>query len=152
MTTFDLNNNFTFNLVDGTNEKKLSGTFRELTKREQLDFKRKNEAIETTIKQGIALAEKIKRNNRMIDIKEKTEDWKAIEKLITETNKLEDEIQKLSESFSPDEERNNILKERFELCLGGADKDEIMHLAETHGYETVFGVIGDAIREGKLSK
>jgi len=153
MATLDLSNAFTFTTKDQLgNEKELLGTFRDLTKKEQNDFKNKNEAVETTIKKAQKIIDSIKRNARYIEIKEKTEDWSGIEKLTTENYKLEDELVKITDKFNADDERRNILKDRFTLCLGGEHKDEITELAEAYGYEELMKVIGEAIAEGKQKK
>jgi hypothetical protein len=153
MALLDLSNAFTFTTKDQLgNEKELSGTFRDLTKKEQNDFKNKNEAVEVTIKKAQKIIDTIKRNARYIEIKEKTEDWGGIEKLTTDNYKLEDELIKITEKFNADEERRNILKDRFTLCLGGEHKDVIMELAEAYGYEELMKVIGEAVAEGKSAK
>lgn len=146
MITFDLTNTFQFNY----NGETLEGSFREFTKSEHRDFKAKNEAITQEAKHGQELANKIRRNERLMEVKEKTEDWKGLEKLMAENNKLEDELKALADSFSETHEKNEALRDRFELCLGGKDRDTIIELAETHGYEVVFKTIGEAIEEGKL--
>jgi len=153
MALLDLSNAFTFTTKDQLgSEKQLSGTFRDFTKQEQNSFKNKNEAVEATIKKAQKIIDSIKRNARFIDIKEKTEDWAGIEKLTVENYKLEDELVKITDKFNADDERRNILKDRFTLCLGGEHKDEIMELADTYGYEELMKVIGEAIAEGKPKK
>lgn len=153
MITLDLNNNFAFNTKDQFgNETEYKGTFRELTKKELQDFKAKNEAIDKYIKDGQKNIEQIKRTHKLIEIKEKTEDWEGVEKLTYELHKLEDSLYKLTDKFDAENERLKLLKERFDVCLGGEQKDEIIELAETYGYDTIMNTITEAIREGKLVK
>lgn len=153
MITLDLNNNFTFTTKDQFgNETEFKATFRELTKKELTEFKAKNEAIDKYIKDGQKTIEQIKRTSKLIEIKEKTEDWEGVEKLTLEMHKLEDSLYKLTDKFDAESERLKVLKERFELCLGGDNKDDIIELAETYGYDTLMNTITEAIREGKSGK
>lgn len=150
MITFDLNNPFKFTVKDQNgSEKELSGTFRELTKKEQHDFKVKNEAIEKTVKKAQSIIDKLKRNVKMIEIKEKTEDWAGVESLTVENFQLEDDLIKITDKFDVEEERKAIMKTRFVLCLGGENRDEIIELAETYGYEELMSVVAKAVVEGK---
>lgn len=153
MITLDLNNQFVFTTKDQFGETaEYKGTFRELTKKELAEFKAKNETTSATIKKAQALIEKAKRITKSIEIKEKLEDWASVDELTKDLHKTEDELYKLSDKFDAESERLNMIKERFELCLGGEQKDEIIDLADTYGYDTLMDIITEAIREGKSNK
>jgi len=149
MILLDLNNPFSFTLRDQDgNETELKGTFREYTKKEQADAKNKHESTLKSINRMRDISRTIARNERTITVKEKLEDYKAVDKLITANNKLEDELKTLSETIDKDS-ADNSLKERFELCLGGDDKETILTLAEQVGYETVYSKILEGVKAGK---
>lgn len=152
MVSFDLSNPFTFSLKDGDTETTINGTFRELTKAERISLKQKSEKIEAVTKKAISLLDKKARNERLITVKEKSEDWKGVEKLIIEVNKMDEELQTIQDTFDADKEKESLQKESFELRLGGQDRAQIMELAEAHGYDAVISVIVEAIQEAKAGK
>lgn len=149
MILLDLNNPFTFTLRDQDgNETELKGTFREYTRQEQKDAKDKYTKLLTVAEDLQKIGRKIARNERQIEIKEKLEDYKAVDKLVTATNKLEDELEALGATVDKDS-GDNSLKERFNVCLGGDQKDEIIELAENVGYQTVYAKIIEGLTAGK---
>lgn len=153
MMTLDLSNPFTFTLKDQFGvEKEVSGTFREMTKKEQSDFKAKNEALNAIVKQGEKLINKINQNKQLIVLHEKAEDYKSASALLIATAVLENELNDLSESFDPSKERNDVLRFRFKTCLGGSDVDTIMEVGEMYGFDRVLDVILKSIAEDKAGK
>lgn len=153
MLTLDLSNPFTFTLKDQFGvEKEVSGTFREMTKKEQSDFKDKNEKLNKVVRQGEKLINKINRNKQLMILLEKSEQFKEASTLFVETADLEDQLNTLSDSFDPAKERNMILKARFETCLGGSDIGAIMEVGEVYGYDRVLDVILKSIAEDKEGK
>lgn len=148
MKLLDLSNPFQFTLRDqnGT-ETLLEGTFRTYTKKEQDEAKKKYEGVVKGAEEVQKLARKLGRLERQIEIKEKLEDYEAVDALYAEQTKLEDKLEALSKKFS--DVGNDGLKERFNKCLGGDQKEEIIKLAEAVGYDTVYNKITEGIQEGK---
>jgi len=149
MILLDLSNPFEFTLRDQDgNETQIKGTFREYTKKEQQEAKDKYEKLIATAEKVNLIARKITRNEKLIEVKEKLEDYQSMDKLLTDTNKLEDELIKINKTVNVDEAGDG-LKDRFALCLGGEQKDEIIDLAETVGYQKVYEKIAEGVIKGK---
>lgn len=149
MKLLDLSNQFTFKLRDQDgNEREIKGTFRDYTKKETEEAKKRHKEQVNASEKMQKLLRELKRNERSIEIKEKLEDYKAVDRLLNQNAKIEEELILLSEEATK-EGAGNGLKERFAICLGGDDKEEIMALADQIGYDVVFKTIQEAIFEGK---
>lgn len=152
MILLDLSNPFTFTVRDqNQNEKELKGTFREYTKEEQINANNKHKALLKKNEEAEKITRSLQRLYRKIDIKLKLEDYEAVDKLDDEISKLEDKAEKLGKGVDLDV-YNEGLKERFELCLGGDDKEDILELADRVGYAKVYEKIAEAIQAGKPKK
>lgn len=148
MKLLDLSNPFQFTLRDQDgNETILKGTFRTYTKEEQSEAKKKYDEYMKGADEVRKLGRKLERTMKQLEIKEKLEDYDAVDKLYTEQTKLEDKIEALGKKF--DGVENDGLKDRFEKCLGGDQRDEIMQLAEQVGYDVVYAKISEGVQEGK---
>lgn len=148
MKLLDLSNPFKFTLRDQNgDETVLEGTFRAYTKKEQETAKKKYSGAVKGAEEVQKIARKIGRLVKQIEIKEKLEDYEEVDKLYAEQTALEDELEALSEDFSKLGDKG--LKERFNKCLGGEQRDEIIALAEAVGYETVYSKIVEGMQEGK---
>jgi len=150
MTLLDLSNPFTVTGGDQDgNEKILTGMLREYTKKEKQTAKDKYKKLLDAAEELQKLSRKITRNERQIEIKEKLEDYKAVDKLLTETNKLEDRVEELSASSMEAYKDDSGMKDRFNTCLSGDDKTDIIELAERVGYDVIYSKISESINEGK---
>lgn len=148
MQLLDLSNPFEFTLRDQEgNETLLKGTFRTYTKKEQDLAKKKYDGAVKDAKEAQKLAHKLQRLEKQIVIKEKLDDYEAVDKLYEQQTELEDKLEALGEDF--DKLGDKGLKERFNKCLGGDQRDEILALAEQVGYEVVYAKISEGVQEGK---
>lgn len=149
MILLDLSNPFTFKLRDQfENEKEIKGTFREYTKEEQIKAKEKHEKAIKRGEEAQKITREIARNAKQIEVKENIKDYEAVDKLFTRNVTLEAKLEKLSKEVNKDSLDDGLV-ERFALCLGGDQKDEIIALAEQVGYQTVYAKISEAITAGK---
>jgi len=150
MTLLDLSNPFTLTVRDQDgNEKILTGMLREYTKKEKQTAKDKYKKLLDAAEELQKLSRKIARNERQIEIKEKLEDYKAVDKLLTETNKLEDRVEEISTHSMEAYKDDSGMKDRFNTCLSGDDKTDIIELAERVGYDVIYSKISESINEGK---
>lgn len=147
MALLNLNNPFTMTVNDGESEKELQGFFRDFTKVEKTAFDKKHKKISDSTKKVQGLIKLARRASKKADIKERLEDYAAQEVALEEFYKLEDEVEKISKGFTEADAQRNLLIERFEICLGGADAEKITELAKVNGYEKVFNVIQKSIVE-----
>lgn len=148
MKLLDLSNPFEFTLRDQEgNETPLKGTFRTYTKKEQDTAKKKYDGAVKGAEEAQKIARKIGRLAEKIEIKKKLEDYKAVDELDDEKSALEDKLEALSDDFNKIGDKG--LKERFDKCLGGDQREEILSLAEQVGYDTVYAKITEALQEGK---
>lgn len=146
MITLSLTNEFTFNTSDGA---EFSGTFRELNLKEEKEFK---DLAQLSIKLATKvdkIIKKMSKNEKRIAFFEAKNDFDEADKLEKKNEALAEEIRALSEEHKPNEQVNNTLRKRFNLCLGGDNREAIIKIAEEIGYKPVFDVIKKAIIEGK---
>lgn len=147
MALLNLHNPFTMTVNNGESEKELNGFFRDFTKTEKTNFEKKHKKIDDSAKEAQKLLKQVRRAKAKADIKQKQEDYDAYEKALEELYKLEDKLEQMNETFIKEDAQKNLLKERFKICLGGEDAEEITKLAEVNGYEKVFKVIQESIAE-----
>jgi len=150
MAILNLNNPFTMT-VEGSDDE-LNGFFRDFTKEEHIAFQNKNKKIEKLVNESQSLFKSVKRAIKKVELKEKLEDYLALEKAQDELYELEDKLDETNTKFNEDEALKNMLKERFDICLGGKDAEKILELAEIHGYEKVYETITDSIVEHNEGK
>jgi hypothetical protein len=141
----------------GKPNKKLSGYIRDLTIEEKENFEADAEELRELRKTSRKLIRKLDRITRRVALAEKREDFAALEKLMDESVAIEDELDELGDAHDIEKLNEAQAKERLELCLTGGDREEILELAERHGYVRVLEVIlvsaqeSEAERLGKLS-
>jgi hypothetical protein len=153
MITLDLSNPFEFTLKDQFgNTKTVSGTFRELTKKEHDDFKKKNKTLEASAREGEGFVKKINHTKKLINLREKSGEYNVAANLMADLEAIERDFDAFSSSFDPVKERNDVLRARFNLCLGGDDRTEILEIAELYGFDRVLETILKAISEDKAGK
>lgn len=149
MILLDLSNPFKFTLKDQNGNKKvLEGTFREYTKEEHLEAKNKHKNLMKKNDESQKLVRELVRLNEKKDVKNKLEDYEAVDALIDQIAEKEEAITKLGKSVDLDVMEEG-LKFRFELCLGGKSRDDILELAERVGYAKVYEKIVEGVQEGK---
>jgi len=120
------------------------GEFAELTKKQSKSIDK--DTPKDTIKENNKVAKKIERIERKIENAKNLDDSKLIKSLYSQLDKLEDIQESLLdkiESYSIED----MYKQRMTLSLSGDDKDAIMTLGETYGYQKVFDTIIRDIRE-----
>jgi hypothetical protein len=137
---------------DGDKKTKLSGTFRSFTKDEKTQFEKKHEEIGAAAKEAQFLIKQINRASKKAELKEKQGDFDAQEISLNELYNLEDKLEELNTDFNQNDSETELMRERFELCLGGKDADKIMELAEEHGFGRVFAIIQESIVEEEQGK
>ena len=127
----------------------LKGFYRDLNSKELKELDKKNKAFNDIVKQGTDLERKLKRVIEKIDTATRKEDWEAKDKLQDEKYALEDELLALADKTNPDDKGNDVIKWKMNICLTGEDKDKIIALAESYGYQKVQKIIFEAIQEKK---
>lgn len=152
MSLLNINNPFTMTIEEGEETKDLRAFFRDFTKAEKREFDKKNKKIKEAADKSIELTKQMRRSIKSVDLKEKQGDFEGQEAELTKLYALEDELDALNKEFNESELQTKLIKERFELCLGGKDADEIMALAETVGYDRVLKVIQESIVEENAGK
>ena len=102
-----------------------------------------NKSILPKIEKAIRKSRKIERK---IEIKEKLNDWAAVEKLQDELSKHEELVDKLNIEIDKINQ-DDLYKKRLELSLISDEKKEIMELGEKYFYENVLNTILRDIKE-----
>jgi hypothetical protein len=81
------------------------------------------------------------------DIFKKLGDQEALLSLLDDLYSLEDKLEAINIEMEDRDIDSEVMKFRFDTCLGGKDADTIMEYAKTQGYIRVFDVIRKSILE-----
>ena len=148
MAVLDTLNEFEIDVIGNDGKKTLKGTFRDLTKSEKKDFDVLTKALNDKNNQLQKNLRKIKQLDELIEIEKKLENYKEVKKHTLEKQKLEDTF----ENLSIDEESEELMKKRFDICLSGIDANELKNIADVAGYRRVYQTISEAVSESKEKK
>lgn len=152
MATLNLTNPFTITIDDGETTKDLKGTFRDFTRQEKEDFEQKHHDAHVQVKKSQSLVRKIEQLQRIVSLKEKQEDYEGQEMAMQELSSLVEELEAATEKVVFGANDDTLLRERFDVCLGGEDRELIIEIAETVGYAKVYHTITEAISEHVAGK
>lgn len=140
--------NFTLEVGDD----KFDGVLHDLTKSQKLSFDKINKQKKDDNKALTKLAKQVTKLGRKIDVKEKLEKWEEVEVLEAEKEKVEAEVEVLSEKLSDPKPIEDMFKKRLEMSVESDDKDKILEAGKDYGYQNVFQTILQDIEERAAKK
>ena len=119
-----LNNPFTIEIpADGKEDEVLTGTIRDFTKQEKADFKKA--------------------------FKKNADKSKNIQRKLKELKRLNEKIEKDTESLNSEDILENAAKERFEICVQSKDDTRLQELSDQVGYVALLEVMVKDVAEKK---
>ncbi len=123
------------------------GTFADLTKKEEKEVTSSFSNQKKNIEQMNKLLKQQAKLIRKIDVAEKQDKWTKIEKLESEKDVIDAQIDTLTVTIDDETKIEDMFKKRLEFSLGGDDKDNILAVAAKYGYERVFHTILEDLKE-----
>lgn len=133
-------------LPDGKTQK-LKAYFREFTKEEKAQQDELIKELKNEERNAKSIMKEISRLKEKRDIFKKLGDQEALLSLLDDLYSLEDKLEAINIEMEDRDIDSEVMKFRFDTCLGGKDADTIMEYAKTQGYIRVFDVIRKSILE-----
>lgn len=121
-------------------EEKLKVVYRYPTKKEEKEFREIEKKLLGLMKRSRKLHSSLEAIEKKIEYAEKRGDWEAAEKHLNKKQKLEEEYEKLLEELEQEGGQDIgevISKKKFEVLVGGEDKEKLQELAEIVGYTRI---------------
>lgn len=128
------------------------GILNDLTKTQKVAFEKINKQIKADNDSLRKKANRLKKLDRKIEVKENLNKWEEIEALENEKEKLEAEVEELTEKLSDPKVMEDMFKKRLEYSVESDDKDKILEAGKDHGYQNVFQTILKDIEETEAKK
>ena len=128
--------------VEIGNEEFIKISSRDLTKKEEDEFGVKLKKIIKASNRGMKLKRKIANIERKLDVVTSEE---KVCKLVDELDALQDEAEKLQETFAEKgmDELEKLYEEKFELTISGDGKARLKEIALIRGFESLLTMISD---------
>ncbi len=121
--------------------------FRDLTKKEIKEMNGSLDVYKNIYKKVVKIEQKEKALKKKIELYEKAKEYKKTISLIEELEQLQEETEQLqeeTEAIGGDGVDEELAKKRFDLLVGGEDKERLREYAKVRGYIVVLDLLDKA--------